>query len=156
LDSSIIQGPFSVAPCQTLVSRFATFYIAVRRLLASLPHAHAGEEGTTCWSTCQILPLPISRYRFKFQSTFLWDSIKPNKQLLLSILATIAAKPHLLVDGVHVRAVGLRQQHQRGRAVVRRSQVQRRAAQQPGGGTVGEGDGERERQWDRDAVRERR
>jgi hypothetical protein len=25
LDSSIIQGPFSVAPCQTLVSRFATF-----------------------------------------------------------------------------------------------------------------------------------
>jgi hypothetical protein len=25
LDSSIVQGPFSVAPCQTLVSRFATF-----------------------------------------------------------------------------------------------------------------------------------
>jgi hypothetical protein len=25
LDSSIIQGPFSVAPCQTLISRFATF-----------------------------------------------------------------------------------------------------------------------------------
>jgi hypothetical protein len=30
LDSSIIQGPFSVAPCQTLISRFATFFIAVR------------------------------------------------------------------------------------------------------------------------------
>jgi hypothetical protein len=29
LDSSISQGPFSVAPCQTLVSRFATFFIAV-------------------------------------------------------------------------------------------------------------------------------
>jgi hypothetical protein len=26
---SIVQGPFSVAPCQTLVSRFATFSIAV-------------------------------------------------------------------------------------------------------------------------------
>ena len=25
---------------------------------------------------CQILPLPISRYRFKFQSNFVWDSIK--------------------------------------------------------------------------------
>jgi hypothetical protein len=25
LDSSISQGPFSVAPCQTLISRFATF-----------------------------------------------------------------------------------------------------------------------------------
>jgi hypothetical protein len=25
LDSSIIQGPFSVAPCQTLIPRFATF-----------------------------------------------------------------------------------------------------------------------------------
>ena len=25
MDSSIIQGPFSVAPCQTKVSRFATF-----------------------------------------------------------------------------------------------------------------------------------
>jgi hypothetical protein len=25
LDPSIIQGPFSVAPCQTLISRFATF-----------------------------------------------------------------------------------------------------------------------------------
>jgi hypothetical protein len=24
LDSSIVQGPFSVAPCQTLISRFAT------------------------------------------------------------------------------------------------------------------------------------
>ena len=27
---SIIQGPFSVAPCQTLISRFATFFIAVQ------------------------------------------------------------------------------------------------------------------------------
>jgi hypothetical protein len=25
LDLSIVQGPFSVAPCQTLISRFATF-----------------------------------------------------------------------------------------------------------------------------------
>jgi predicted nicotinamide N-methyase len=25
LDSSVIQGPLSVAPCQTLISRFATF-----------------------------------------------------------------------------------------------------------------------------------
>ena len=25
MDSSIIQGPFSVAPCHTLISRFATF-----------------------------------------------------------------------------------------------------------------------------------
>ena len=29
LDLSIIQGPFPVAPCQTLISRFATFPIAV-------------------------------------------------------------------------------------------------------------------------------
>jgi hypothetical protein len=27
-------------------------------------------------SECQILPLPISRYRFKFQSNLVWDSIK--------------------------------------------------------------------------------
>jgi hypothetical protein len=26
--------------------------------------------------TCQILPLPICRYRFKFQSNLFWDSIK--------------------------------------------------------------------------------
>jgi hypothetical protein len=25
---------------------------------------------------CQILPLPFSRYRFKFQSNLVWDSIK--------------------------------------------------------------------------------
>ena len=25
---------------------------------------------------CQILPLPICRYRFKFQSNLVWDSIK--------------------------------------------------------------------------------
>jgi hypothetical protein len=25
---------------------------------------------------CQILPLPISRYRFNFQSNLIWDSIK--------------------------------------------------------------------------------
>jgi hypothetical protein len=42
LDSSIIQGPFSVAPCRTLISRFATFssqYTGgrspVRRLVAA-------------------------------------------------------------------------------------------------------------------------
>jgi hypothetical protein len=31
------------------------------------------------WSAaelCQIFPLPISRYRFKFQSNLVWDSIK--------------------------------------------------------------------------------
>jgi hypothetical protein len=27
-------------------------------------------------ATCQILPLPISRYRFKFQSNLVWDSIR--------------------------------------------------------------------------------
>jgi hypothetical protein len=32
---SIVQGPFSVAPCQTLISRFATFP------LIAVPHAHA-------------------------------------------------------------------------------------------------------------------
>jgi hypothetical protein len=38
LDLSIIQGPISVAPCQTLVSRFATFaslYLAACALLSS-------------------------------------------------------------------------------------------------------------------------
>jgi hypothetical protein len=35
LDLSIIQGPFSVAPCQTLISRFfATFSLAVPRTVA--------------------------------------------------------------------------------------------------------------------------
>jgi hypothetical protein len=33
LDSSIIQGPFSVAPCQTLVSRFATTFASPYRAL---------------------------------------------------------------------------------------------------------------------------
>jgi hypothetical protein len=30
-DLSIVQGPFSVAPCQTLTLRFATFFIGVGR-----------------------------------------------------------------------------------------------------------------------------
>ena len=30
-DLSIVQGPFSVAPCQTLALRFATFFIGVGR-----------------------------------------------------------------------------------------------------------------------------
>jgi hypothetical protein len=36
-------------------------------------------EGRPCGVNvpeCQILPLPISRYRFKFQSNLVWDSIK--------------------------------------------------------------------------------
>jgi hypothetical protein len=45
LDSSIIQGPFSVAPCPTLISRFATFFSQRRAtacaLLASLPRSAA-------------------------------------------------------------------------------------------------------------------
>jgi hypothetical protein len=39
LDLSIIQGPFSVAPCQTLISRFATFRIAVQRRYAVRVHS---------------------------------------------------------------------------------------------------------------------
>ena len=31
MDLSIIQGPVSVAPCQTRISRFATFFIAVEQ-----------------------------------------------------------------------------------------------------------------------------
>jgi hypothetical protein len=43
LDSSIIQGPFSVAPCQTLISRFATFsspYKAAAAAAAVYEHLH--------------------------------------------------------------------------------------------------------------------
>ena len=45
MDSSIIQGPFSVAPCQTLISRFATFsspYRSVEHFDA--PLTHVGEQ----------------------------------------------------------------------------------------------------------------
>jgi hypothetical protein len=45
LDSSIIQGAFSVAPCQTLVSRFATFFVAVPGR-AWLEAAKGGALGT--------------------------------------------------------------------------------------------------------------
>jgi hypothetical protein len=31
---------------------------------------------------CQILPLPICRYRFKFQSNLVWDSIKSTNKIL--------------------------------------------------------------------------
>jgi hypothetical protein len=34
------------------------------------------EEALEEVTPCQILPLPISRYRFKFQSNLVWDSIK--------------------------------------------------------------------------------
>ena len=58
MDLSVIQGPFPVAPCQTLVSRFATFsspYVLLGRedgvprhheRLGRLPtHAPVGVEG---------------------------------------------------------------------------------------------------------------
>jgi hypothetical protein len=52
LDSSIVQGPFSVAPCQTLISRFATFaspYVvevgAVREATAPREDARDGVGG---------------------------------------------------------------------------------------------------------------
>jgi hypothetical protein len=35
-----------------------------------------GGAGGALPPVCQILPLPISRYRFKFQSNLVWDSIK--------------------------------------------------------------------------------
>ena len=47
---SIIQGPFSVAPCQTLISRFATFCIAVR----FAPRATDGPVGSV--TSCAALP----------------------------------------------------------------------------------------------------
>jgi hypothetical protein len=46
LDSSIIQGPFSIAPCQTLISRFATFsslYGSKNRVYPPRAGAAAGE-----------------------------------------------------------------------------------------------------------------
>jgi hypothetical protein len=46
LDSSIVQGPFSVAPCQTLISRFAAFAslypTAARCAWAGRPASHTG------------------------------------------------------------------------------------------------------------------
>jgi hypothetical protein len=39
LDSSIVQGPFPVAPCQTLISRFATFASPKRTLVLSTSRA---------------------------------------------------------------------------------------------------------------------
>jgi hypothetical protein len=36
LDSSVVQGPFSVAPCQTLISRFATFSSPAGQLHAAI------------------------------------------------------------------------------------------------------------------------
>jgi hypothetical protein len=38
---------------------------------------------------CQILPLPISRYRFKFQSDLVWDLIQPISNFCFLILAKI-------------------------------------------------------------------
>jgi hypothetical protein len=48
LDLSIIQGPFSVAPCQTLVSRFATFS-SLYTFLRGLGTA-AGTAGLGAWN----------------------------------------------------------------------------------------------------------
>jgi hypothetical protein len=45
-------------------------YITPSKLGACSPGADDVAGG------CQILPLPISRYRFKFQSNLVWDSIK--------------------------------------------------------------------------------
>jgi hypothetical protein len=45
LDSSIVQGPFSVTPCQTLVSRFATF---------SSPYAAVSVLGQSTKAPCDL------------------------------------------------------------------------------------------------------
>ena len=37
---------------------------------------HESRRNATLAAACQIFPLPISRYRFKFQSELGWDSIK--------------------------------------------------------------------------------
>jgi hypothetical protein len=50
LDSSIVQGPFSVAPCQTLVTRFATF--------ASPYPGERGGDASGCVCTPGLLLLP--------------------------------------------------------------------------------------------------
>ena len=39
-------------------------------------NGHQPPRGGAALMACQILPLPISRYRFKFQSNLVWDSIK--------------------------------------------------------------------------------
>jgi hypothetical protein len=51
---------------------------AVPLLLASKkpPATRSELRRLRCSNSCQILPLPISRYRFKFQSNLVWDSIK--------------------------------------------------------------------------------
>jgi hypothetical protein len=49
LDSPIIRGPFSAAPCQTLVSRFATFsspYVAVSPHAVNVPNASSPAAST--------------------------------------------------------------------------------------------------------------
>jgi hypothetical protein len=40
------------------------------------PLASGGQRYRSCGLRCQILPLPVSSYRFKFQSNLVWDSIK--------------------------------------------------------------------------------
>ena len=52
-DLSIVQGPFSVAPCQTLTLRFATFSIAVRQ-------ADGRRAGVTSQADPQVLTLLMS------------------------------------------------------------------------------------------------
>jgi hypothetical protein len=73
LDSSIIQGPFSVAPCQTLISRFATFaspwtgpcWTQIEALSPCVvrPAAHAAPPAMAMFMLHLATPLPAASPR---------------------------------------------------------------------------------------------
>ena len=48
MDLSIIQGPVSVAPCQTRISRFAIFFIAVEQAAVKAGTHHLGLTVVAC------------------------------------------------------------------------------------------------------------
>jgi hypothetical protein len=62
LDSSIIQGPFSVAPCQTLISRFATFasQFTATRARGTAAVSRAAEREAAELAECTFAPVLCS------------------------------------------------------------------------------------------------
>jgi hypothetical protein len=117
---SIIQGPFSVAPCQILKSRFATFPhcpttrrsttrtrsgtcsdtrtppLAPSRGAVSVTRMRCGERGS-----CS-LPLPLSPPGSNSKATWFWDLVKPVSTFALPLELTIKPNHPLTWGGCAV------------------------------------------------------
>jgi hypothetical protein len=81
-DLSIIQGPFSVAPCQTLISRFATFSspFNVTSRIKQIT-VHQCDERRTATETLRIVTLGIPGGEMSSRGRFATPADSPSTRL---------------------------------------------------------------------------